>query len=427
MRSMGRLIHTGVAPTFHANPCYRNHPSVFFAFILCIEWECSKISQNQSRPTPPFGPRQDEPPSPTEAMILNAMASSVLVITPAMRVAFVNPAAEQLLGASRTMLKDMPLEELMPDDSPLLDRIRRVQIDGSSISDYSVELPFAKEIRHLLDLHVSPLAECPGNALVVLHPCSVANRLNHQLGHRGRARSVAVLGATLAHEVKNPLSGIRGAAQLLEPEIKESERPLVRLICDETDRICALVDQMEQFADLKPLARGPVNIYEVLERVRRLAETGFGKGIRFVERYDPSLPEVDGDRDQLVQVFLNLIKNAAEAVPSGDGEITLTTQYHHGLSIRVPNSSERVDLPITVRIQDNGPGVSADVAGHIFEPFISTKHAGSGLGLPLVAKIVGDHGGILEFENLSRGALFRIHLPAYRHEPSKADHAEPKG
>jgi len=359
-------------------------------------------------------------------MILNAMASSVLAITPTMRVAFVNPAAEQLLGASRTMLKGMPLQDLMPADSPLIDRIRRVQIDGSSISDYGVELTFAKEARHLLDLHVSPLAERPDDVLVLLHPCSVAHRLNHQLGHRGRARSVAVLGATLAHEVKNPLSGIRGAAQLLEPEIAESERPLVRLICDETDRICALVDQMEQFADLKLLQRGPVNIYEVLERVRRLAETGFGKRVRFVERYDPSLPEVDGDRDQLVQVFLNLVKNAAEAVPAEDGEIILTTQYHHGLSIRVPNSRERVDLPITVRVQDNGPGVSADVAAHIFEPFISTKHAGSGLGLPLVAKIVGDHGGILEFENLPKGALFRIHLPAFRQEPRKADRAATK-
>ncbi|MGI9485331.1 MAG: two-component system sensor histidine kinase NtrB [Geminicoccaceae bacterium] len=366
------------------------------------------------------------PPLQTEAMILNAMASSVLVVTPAMRLSFVNPAAEQLLGVSRTMLRNMPLEDLMPDDSPLLDRIRRVQIDGNSISDYSVELPFARENRHLLDLHVSPLAERPDDVLVVLHPCSVANRLNHQIGHRGRARSVAVLGATLAHEVKNPLSGIRGAAQLLEPEIKESERPLIRLIVDETDRICALVDQMEQFADLKPLKRGPVNIYEVLERVRRLAETGFGKGIRFVERYDPSLPEVDGDRDQLVQVFLNLIKNAVEAAPSEGGEIILTTHYHHGLSIRVPNSRERIDLPITVRVQDNGEGVSADIAAHIFEPFISTKHAGSGLGLPLVAKIVGDHGGILEFENLARGALFRTHLPAYRGEARKADHAEPE-
>jgi len=385
---------------------------VLFACILCIGLECLKISHDTSRSASPNEP--NDASALNEAIILNAMASSILVVTPAMHLAFVNPAAEQLLGAGRAMLDDMPLNEIMPGDSPLIDRIRRVQIDGTSISDYSVELPFAKDKRHLLDLHVSPLAERPGHVLVLLHPCSVAHRLNHQLGHRGRARSIAVLGATLAHEVKNPLSGIRGAAQLLEPDIQESERPLIRLICDETDRICALVDQMEQFADLKPLQRGPVNIYEILERVRRLAETGFAKRIRFVEHYDPSLPEVDGDRDQLVQVFLNLVKNAAEAVPTEDGEIILSTHYHHGLSIRVPNSRERVNLPITIRVQDNGSGVSEDVAGHIFEPFISTKHSGSGLGLPLVAKIVGDHGGILEFENLTKGAVFRIHLPAYR-------------
>lgn len=356
-----------------------------------------------------------------EPMILNAMSSSVLVVASDLKIAFVNPAAEQLFGVSRAALAGMHLGAFMPEDSPLLDRIRRVQLEGSSVSDYSVELSFLRDVRHLLDLHVSPLSERPGDTLVLLHPCSVANRLNHQLSHRGRARSVAGLGATLAHEVKNPLSGIRGAAQLLEPGVEEAERPLIRLICDETDRICALVDQMEQFADMKPLKRGPVNIYEVLERVRRLAETGFAQGIRFVERYDPSLPEVDGDRDQLVQVFLNLIKNAAEAVSGEGGEVVITTQFHHGLAIQVPNSRERVQLPITVRIQDNGPGISAEVAGHIFEPFVSTKHAGSGLGLPLVAKIVGDHGGIVEFENLARGALFRIHLPGYRRDVSMAE------
>lgn len=355
-----------------------------------------------------------------EPVILNAMPSSVLVVAQDLTVIFVNPAAEQLFSMSSAVLNGMSLGEIMPEDSPLFDRIRRVQAEGSSVSDYGVELPFGRDVSHLLDLHVSPLIERSGDVLVLLHPCSVAQRLNHQHGHRGRARSIAGLGATLAHEVKNPLSGIRGAAQLLEASIDEEGRALTRLICDETDRICALVDQMEQFADLRPLKREPVNIYEVLERVRRLAESGFGAKVTFVEHYDPSLPEVDGDRDQLVQVFLNLIKNAAEAVPSEDGEVVISTQYHHGLAIRVPNSRERVQLPITVCIQDNGSGISSDVAGHIFEPFVSTKHAGSGLGLPLVAKIIGDHGGVVEFESLARGALFRIHLPAFRANPSKS-------
>lgn len=356
----------------------------------------------------------DTDPHLLERVILNAMASSVLALDEQLGVVFVNPAAEQLFGASRAMLEHRPLADLVPDDSALFDLIRRVQLVGNSVSDYGVELPLNRSVRRLVDLHVSPLAERPGHCLVVLHPCSVAHRLNNQLTHRGGARSVAGLGATLAHEVKNPLSGIRGAAQLLEQGVSRDERPLTRLICDETDRICALVDRMEEFADHGPIERQPVNIYQVLEHVRRLAESGFARKVAFQAHYDPSLPEVDGDRDQLVQVFLNLVKNAAEAVPRGGGEIRLSTQYTHGLWLRIANSSERVELPITVQIEDNGPGVAEEIVGHLFEPFVSTKRAGSGLGLSLVAKIVGDHGGVVEYARQARGALFRVRLPAWR-------------
>src|SRR5918999_5821254 len=259
-----------------------------------------------------------------ERMILNAIASSVLALDDQHRVVFANSAAEQLLGASRALLERRAIDELLPFDSPLLDLLRRVQEAGSSISDYGVEVPLNRGAPMLMDLHVSPLAEAPAHTVVVLHPSSVAHRLNRQLSHRGGARAVAGLAATLAHEVKNPLSGIRGAAQLLEPGVGDEERPLIRLICDEADRICALVDRMEQFADGQPIERRPVNIHRVLERVRRLAESGFARGLRFVERYDPSLPEVDGDHDQLVQVFLNLVKNAAEAVAPDGGEIRLS-------------------------------------------------------------------------------------------------------
>jgi two-component system nitrogen regulation sensor histidine kinase GlnL len=349
-----------------------------------------------------------------DQIVLNAMASSVLVVDGELRIRFVNAAAEQLLGASRSLLVRRRLHELLPFDSPLFDLVRRVQEEGHSVSDYGVELPFNRGAPRLVDLHVSPLPEMPDGTLVVLHPCSVARRLNHQLVYRGGARAVAGLAATLAHEVKNPLSGIRGAAQLLEASVADDERPLIRLICEETDRICGLVDHMEQFADGKPIEREPVNIYLVLEHVRRLAASGFARQVRFVERYDPSLPHVDGNRDQLVQVFLNLIKNAAEAVPRERGEIRLSTQYIHGLSVRVANSRERVELPIMVQIQDNGPGVGNDMAGHLFDPFVSSKPSGTGLGLSLVAKIVGDHGGVVEFENLERGTAFRVRLPAYR-------------
>jgi two-component system, NtrC family, nitrogen regulation sensor histidine kinase GlnL len=346
--------------------------------------------------------------------IVNAMPSAVLVLDRDLAIGFVNPAAEQLFGASQAVLDGRPLAELVPFDSPLLDLLRRVGAAGSGVSDYGVALQIGRGAAHLVDVHVAPLDEGRGDQLVVLHPCSVAQRLNRQLSHRGGARAVAGLGATLAHEVKNPLSGIRGAAQLLEGSLAEDERQLIRLICDETDRICALVDRMEAFADGRPIERRAVNIYQVLERVRRISESGFGRNVRIVERYDPSLPAVDGDHDQLVQVFLNLIKNAVEAVPADDGEIRISTQYTHGLSMRVANSRERVELPILVEVQDNGPGVAEEMVAHLFEPFVSSKRSGTGLGLSLAAKIVGDHGGAIEFQNQARGALFRVRLPAWR-------------
>jgi two-component system, NtrC family, nitrogen regulation sensor histidine kinase GlnL len=346
--------------------------------------------------------------------VLNAMPSAVLAVDRSLAIVFVNPAAEQLFGVSRAVLETRPLAELLPFDSPLYDLIRRVGEAGSGVSDYGVALLLGRGESHLVDVHVSPLDEQRGDHLVMLHPCSVAQQLNRQLSHRGGARSVAGLGATLAHEVKNPLSGIRGAAQLLEGSVAEDERPLIRLICDETDRICALVDRMEAFADGRPIERRPVNIYQVLERVRRVSESGFGRRVKIIERYDPSLPEVDGDHDQLVQVFLNLIKNAVEAVPAEGGEIRISTQYTHGLSMRVANSRERVELPILVEVHDNGPGVAEEMVAHLFEPFVSSKRSGSGLGLSLAAKIVGDHGGVIEFQNQARGALFRVRLPAWR-------------
>ncbi|MGH6816289.1 MAG: two-component system sensor histidine kinase NtrB, partial [Hyphomicrobiaceae bacterium] len=231
--------------------------------------------------------------------------------------------------------------------------------------------------------------------------------------HRAAARSMSGLAAVLAHEIKNPLSGIRGAAQLIEPALGEDDRSLTQLICAETDRIRTLVERMEVFGDERPLAKEPVNIHDVLDHVRKLAENGFARGIAFVQDYDPSLPPVPACRDKLVQAFLNLVKNAAEATAQAgeSGRIVLATAFRPGMRLAVPGSSARVSLPLRIEIEDNGPGVPDDLKPHLFDPFVTTKRKGTGLGLALVAKTIGDHGGIIECESAPGRTVFRVLLP----------------
>jgi two-component system nitrogen regulation sensor histidine kinase GlnL len=249
----------------------------------------------------------------------------------------------------------------------------------------------------------------------VLQERTIADKLDRQLTHRSAARTVTGLAAMLAHEIKNPLSGIRGAAQLLETSVDDNDRALTRLITDEADRIVKLVDRMEVFSDERPIEREPVNIHIVLDHVRRLALSGFARSIRIGDDYDPSLPPVFANRDQLVQVFLNLVKNAAEAIGNmPDGEIVLTTAFRPGMRLSVSGNANKVTLPLEFCVRDNGPGVPEELLPHLFDPFVTTKANGTGLGLALVAKIIGDHGGVIECESQPGKTLFRVLLPTYR-------------
>jgi two-component system nitrogen regulation sensor histidine kinase GlnL len=347
--------------------------------------------------------------------VLNALPHPILMVAPDGKIAEANVAAEAFFEVSMLLLRRHALRDLVPFGSPLLALVEQVRNRGAAVNEYRVDLSTPRNPGdRLVDLNVAPVPERPGHVVVMLQERTIADKMDRQLTHRGAARSVIALAAMLAHEIKNPLSGIRGAAQLLEQSADDDDRSLTRLICDETDRIVKLVERMEVFADERPVEREPVNIHVVFDRVKKLALSGFARNVKFVESYDPSLPFVLANHDQFIQVFLNLVKNAAEAVgDQPDGQIELTTAFRPGVRLQIPGSKTRVSLPLEFCVKDNGAGVPADLLPHLFDPFVTTKPTGTGLGLALAAKIIGDHGGIIECESQPRHTVFRVLMPMF--------------
>lgn len=364
---------------------------------------------------------------PTGDQVVDALPLPVVTVGPDGMILHANSAAEAFFHHSLKVMLRKRLHDVVPFGSPLVALVEDVRRRAASVSEYRVDLGSPRlGAERVVDIFATPVGEGSDAVVVMLQERTMADKMDRQLTHRGAARSIVALGAVLAHEIKNPLSGIRGAAQLLEQSADEDDRLLTRLICDEADRIVRLVERMELFGDGRPVERGPVNVHGVLGQVKRLAESGFARHIRFVETYDPSLPPVLGERDQLVQVVLNLVKNAAEAIgPDAlDGEIVLATAFRPGMRLQVAGSRERIRLPIEITIRDNGPGVPADLVESLFDPFVTTKAQGSGLGLALVAKIVGDHGGIVECESVPRRTTFRVLLPIYGAQDGRAAETE---
>lgn len=374
----------------------------------------------------------DAPDTSLSAHVLNTLPQAVIMADGAGRIIYANAQAEVFFRSSAAILKRHGLNYFLPPASPLVALIAQVTQSGTAVNEYHIDLSSPRlGTERMVDVQVTPVSEMPDQVVILFKETAMAEKLNRQMNHRGAARSVSGLAAMLAHEIKNPLSGIRGAAQLLEMSAREAfnangnfaDVELTQLIRDETDRIVALVDRMNVFSDERPIERSAVNLHTVLGHVKTLALHGFASHVTIREDYDPSLPRVWGNRDQLVQVFLNLVKNAAEAIEPEEvtgrkGEIILTSAYKAGMHMIVPLTGERLSLPLEFCVIDNGGGVAPDILPILFDPFITTKTNGSGLGLPLVAKIIADHGGMIECESFSGKTVFRILLPVWKDDSS---------
>jgi two-component system nitrogen regulation sensor histidine kinase GlnL len=338
-----------------------------------------------------------------------ALPIPAFLLDPGDIIAEVNPAAESFLNASARSVRGAPVFDMLAIDAPLDDQFKRVRHDQSSLFMNNVDVGTGQAAPVNCNVQIAPMTGMPGFVLVLMEPRMIADRLGRSMSVKTAARSAIGMAEMLAHEIKNPLAGIAGAAQLLSMNLTKDDLELTDLIVAETRRIVALLEQVEQFGNLRPPERRAVNVHDLLDRARKSAAVGFAAHMKLVEDYDPSLPQTWVDSDQLVQVFLNLLKNAAEAADPAGGQITIRTFYD--MSLRLRRKDGTAALPLQVEIMDDGPGMPPEIASQAFEPFVSGRENGTGLGLALVSKIISDHEGWVSVDSVPGRTVFRISLP----------------
>ncbi|MEM6465096.1 MAG: ATP-binding protein [Pseudomonadota bacterium] len=337
------------------------------------------------------------------------------------KIVFANNATEVFGSTSLRQMQGKDLGRYVGAESTVVDMVQQARSGAVSIVQYNVEISWRERSVDVFTVHASQLQDQTGRVLLLFHPRGLAEQMDRSLTHRSAARSVTGMASMLAHEIRNPLAGIAGAAQLLSMNLGDSEQELTTVIQDEATRIGKLVERVEQFGDIRPAQRNEVNIHDVLDRARRAASAGFASHVKFREDYDPSLPSTVGDGDQLLQVFQNLFKNASEAVPKVGGYIQIKTGYRPGVKLSLPGGRSE-SLPLMVSVRDNGSGIPSNLISDIFDPFVSSKANGTGLGLALVSKIMADHGGVVECDSEPGRTIFTLRLPVW-HAPRHQEDA----
>lgn len=348
------------------------------------------------------------------ASILTSLEDGVIITDLEGNISFVNQAAETLVGLSATKMVDRPYTSVFRDVEWLTGMIGKSLGPDESTSRAEGELKRRRDKLMPVGATVSPLRDESGftvGSVVVLRDRTVRQAMEEDLRRSDRLALLGTLGAGLAHEIKNPLSGIRGAAQLLRAELlpEESVVENTAIIIREVDRVNELLEQLLDLARPPRLTLEPLNVHELLNHVLDLeTNTVEANHIRIQRAYDPSLPPILGDRAQLTQVFLNLIKNAFQAM-SGKGCLTLATRVETDFSVRT-RSRQKARLA-RIDVEDDGPGIEPGNLPHIFSPFFTTKQSGTGLGLAVCHRVITEHGGTIRVESRpGRGTVFKVSL-----------------
>ena len=349
-------------------------------------------------------------PYPVPGVIWASLPLPALLVDIDCLIVEANPAAEIFLNASVKTLRGQPALDRLIIDAPMEEAFARARANQSPLFINDVDVTSGERPPMQCNVQIAPMLDNPGIAMLLISPREIADRLGRSMSVKSSARSAIGMAEMLAHEIKNPLAGISGAAQLLSMGLPPEDRELTDLIVEETRRIVKLLEQVEQFGNLRAPDRRAVNIHDALDRARRSAMVGYGAHMTIVEDYDPSLPSTFADPDQLVQVFLNLIKNAVEAAGKAGGTIRLHTFYDQSLRLRQKGGPGRA-VPLQIEIIDDGPGIPEDLAADIFEPFVSGRENGTGLGLALVSKIITDHEGWIAVDSVPGRTAFRVSLP----------------